>query len=476
MTKSAVALFVKDEVFDISGWIAWHVALGFDKIYIYDDHSIDGTYQACLNAATAYDISVFRTDRQAETNFFWRQRDSYFDACRRAAGVYDWIALIDSDEYISLEHDVSINTYLEKFSKFNAIALNWCIYGSAARVLKDHIPVYDAFIAHSTKELDDNHLIKSFIRPDVYSFNYTDPHKYQMIDERYADALGQSIQMGGATKDIVWEGARVNHYICRSMEHYVSRIGRRLGADLYNSTVYWEHFNRNDEYSRIADHASRNANVVLSRLKRKTIENFISDLRSRNLVPTSVVQKIETRSIFQIATCFGDRLCLNNSDGHLTRTSDLHPHYPVYGLREGKRLFVFARIENMVSNINFHITNYEKKSYCFEFDIVDSDDGKFFLKNILSGKFLCSVQDSMDVDCNRISPSDWEKFELVDGQSEFLSNKPVAKVLTADDMMHFVCFGEAPTVDDFLVAASCLPVLELDTLKDKSGKVLSWII
>lgn len=69
--KVALALFVKNEVNSIAHWVAWHLALGFDKLFIYDDESSDGTYEVLQSCAKMYDISLASTASVTkETNFF----------------------------------------------------------------------------------------------------------------------------------------------------------------------------------------------------------------------------------------------------------------------------------------------------------------------------------------------------------------------------------------------------------------------
>ncbi|MFT9383173.1 MAG: glycosyltransferase family 2 protein, partial [Acetobacter orientalis] len=110
--KSAIVLFVKNEVYDIASWISWHLSLGFDKIFIYDDHSTDGTFEVCEIISRKYNIELNRTNIEKEPNFYWRQKESYFDACRKSLNNYKWLAFLDADEYIYLEEHNTINDFL----------------------------------------------------------------------------------------------------------------------------------------------------------------------------------------------------------------------------------------------------------------------------------------------------------------------------------------------------------------------------
>lgn len=478
--KSAVALFVKDEIYDIAGWISWYVSLGFEKIYIYDDHSTDGTYEVCLAASSIYDIEVFRTDIKKETNFFWRQRDSYFDACRRACGKYEWIALLDCDEYISLDGYQSINDFLNKFENFNGIALNWCIYGSSSRVIKDHIPVYDAFIAHSNYDFGDNRLVKSIIRPNNCNFQYTDPHRFYMNNECYADSLCDVFDWQGSTKNVLWEGARVNHYICRSMEHYVSRIKRRLGVDLHNSVVYWDHFNRNEIIEAPNPILSKKSNNFLERIKETIIKNYLFEVRFKNKISLSSNIKCSAK-VFLINDYLGNQLCLNNIDGHIISEKNTDCiNNKIYGVKyeNENKIYILSIVNGTISNVYFHISDYNKKSYCYMFNLIENNDGTFFIFNKSTEKYLCSVQNETlnEISCNREIASDWEKFTLTEVNSGLEFGFCSFQGEKFEEFISYLCSDFTVSVNDFYISSSNLSCFDLDKLKNENNKVLSWIL
>lgn len=480
--KSAIVLFVKNEISDILSWIAWHSALGFNKIYIYDDHSTDGTYELCESLKDKFNISLKQTNVLEQENFFWRQKDSYFDACADAAGHYDWIAFVDSDEYINLQHAETINEFLTQFPHANALALNWKIYGSSSRVIKDHVPVFEAFMEHSSEALSDNRLVKSIIRPEQCNYHYSDPHRFYMHDEVYVDTRGQNVSWQGSTKDIVWEGAWVNHYICRSMEHYVNRIKRRLNADLYNSIVYWDHFNKNDLRSPDNVKVLETAKEILDELRKHIIENYVHHERIKNKYGFSEKPSVGYRAFF-VKSDHDQFLCTNTVDGYVCQRADVSSEkFPLVALiydEKPDEAYVFKLSpRKFISNIIFHIKYDDRNSYCYKYLIEETSDGKIFLKNAKNQKYLSAGAPEAGalVECNRADKSDWERFLLIPTHYN-LDLKTYTPACEDKHQLDALIYSDADfSYNDFMIHASSLSIVEKRKFIEKSDGVMQAII
>lgn len=416
--KSAIALFVKDEAHDIMAWLSWHISLGFDKIFVYDDHSTDGTYEILKACEGTYNVEVVRTSL-LEGNFYYRQRDSYFDAIKKSIDHYEWIALLDGDEYVRIDGTEKINDFLNKFSaEDTAIALSWCIYGSSSRVLKDKVPTYQVFNYRSTPELNDNTLVKSLVRPEAVNFSYENPHKYNLSYGRYADAVGQPVEWRpGATKNILWEGARINHYICRSMEHFIDRIKRRLGSDLSNSTVYWSHFDRNDVYDPQDQSRIDAANAVYENIKKSIFQYSLKNFLNKGNASLNTENGLSPKrkvDVFHLKNSHGEYLSLNNVDGHLFQGEGFEKILVAlpYG---NEKIWLFRNPSVYSSNVRFHINHSAQTNYCFEFEIEPDDaDGSIAIKSQKTKKYLTCIPLSHggSVEFSRETVSEWEKFYL----------------------------------------------------------------
>jgi glycosyltransferase involved in cell wall biosynthesis len=119
-------MIVRNEARDIAEWIAFHAEAGFDTQLIFDNLSTDGTDRIVRNAARHYDIRFHAWENQSART----QLLAYEAACTAYKLEFDWIAFIDSDEYLVTHTGEKINAMLARYDGWSAVAINWAIYGA----------------------------------------------------------------------------------------------------------------------------------------------------------------------------------------------------------------------------------------------------------------------------------------------------------------------------------------------------------
>jgi len=352
MTKIAIALYVRNEVSDISGWIAYHIAIGINSIFIFDDQSSDGTYEIIKAASKKFDIRYFITDRDSITDHDVRHRECLKYACELAKGNFDWIGFLDADEYFYYD-DESIGSFFSRFDGFQGIAINWCIYGSSGLVVKPRMPTVDAFRYRSTENFSENVLVKSFIKPENFGREYHGPHRFFGVDsDKYVCPNGEVVRWDGScNRNVSWKHARIMHYVCRSMEHYVDRIKRRLGVDLSDSMAYWDLFNINDVFDfcceRFLSKTYRNVAIIQESLLKEFI--FEKENSAKHLNKLS----------FSLRTLDGQRIFFNKTSKRMVYASDDY---------EGRsdlvevKSFIFEEYPNF---LHFSFSNHSDKINLF---------------------------------------------------------------------------------------------------------------
>lgn len=244
--KVAAVLFVKDEVEDIAWWMAWHLSIGIDTLVIYDDYSSDGTWEVVNAAAKIYDVRPRRATQSLRFNH--RQAMTYMDALDELREEFDWLVVLDADEYVDIKSGANVHTFLSGYSEdIDGVALNWKCFGSNRYVEKPPSPnVFENYITHSLPEFDLNQCVKSFFRPKKAETRYINPHRFA-VSGRYVTPNGVDIEWQEKHDERTvalpdWSTAVIRHYIIRSAEHFVEKSKRRsdirgakVGIGLFNA-------------------------------------------------------------------------------------------------------------------------------------------------------------------------------------------------------------------------------------------------
>ncbi len=227
----AVVLVVKDEAADIACWLAWYHLLGFDACIVFDDHSTDGTYEMLSVASRVQNIHLYRTKGPRDTSYQVRQVESYRFALAEYVDEFEWLAFFDADEYLSLVQDKSVKSFLARFPEADQVSVNWCNYGSSGHYLKPRQPPIQAYTWHRAANQPINRHVKSFVRPRKAGPDWVNVHCFNIPPEKRVLANGQrpnwSGEPGIIDKDPDWSVAKLMHYQCRSMEHFIERLKKR---------------------------------------------------------------------------------------------------------------------------------------------------------------------------------------------------------------------------------------------------------
>ncbi len=239
--KSAICMIVRDEARDILEWIAFHALAGFNTQIIFDNGSTDGTAELIQGARRHYDIRFHEWDNRTADS----QVLAYKAACEAYKLEFDWIAFLDSDEFLVTADGSLVNDFLARFDTWSAIALNWAIYGSSGH---DEAPdglVVGAYTRRASPDFFPTHHVKSIIRPG-FARGCPNPHYFDMLeftDGHYCDARGQYMLWtrapeapGGVLRGVGraapdYSLCRINHYFTRSRAHWRAKLRRGYPSD-----------------------------------------------------------------------------------------------------------------------------------------------------------------------------------------------------------------------------------------------------
>lgn len=235
--NACVVAIAKNEGRFIHEWLAHHLAVGFDRMVVYDHESTDET-SALLDAA-AQIAPVTRIPWSPPSNQS-PQISAYNDALRRLHGQYDWLAFLDLDEFLVIRKpDLDLKSFLDSVdADVGAVGVNWLTFGSGGRLDTDYELVRDTFRTGGPRHWGNNRHIKTIARAGA--IERMGIHDAQLAGGRYVLPDGSPLTMSkkrGIADRIDHSVLQLHHYQVKSHADFQQKLERgRAGKRLDDPT------------------------------------------------------------------------------------------------------------------------------------------------------------------------------------------------------------------------------------------------
>lgn len=434
MGKVGLVLFVKNEFRDIYFWVSWHLAQGFDEIIIFDDHSKDGTFELLSMISDILPVRILRAEHGHAFNV--RQRNTYIKAIQIVKENFEWVLVLDADEYLNLKNHKTVQEFLSSYDDCDGIAINWCCYGSSNNLVYPPTPnVFINYNGHCDIDYEYSYIPKSFFRPNKTKDIYINPHRFE-IEGRYVNIKKQNVEWeerkdACLTLDPVWEIATINHYITRSCEHFIDKYRRRY--DIRNSNMginLFNYLNRNDvrEEKELNDYYDVYEKIYFIQ---NSISQKIRNTFSENYIVSNIIQKqygkqtIEDK-FYELQSHHDGYICIDKKTRHLTHIKEITSDYEKAVFFESGYLpgvmFIFS-----AETSDYIVSKHDERVSCVQsYNISHIIGNELSLQNNLSQRYCgCDMHFyTGNIEVNRTSIEAWErvKFKEIDRpNSEYIN-------------------------------------------------------
>lgn len=122
----------KNEADFLNEWIEYHLLVGVDHFYLYNNNSQDN-YEEVLK---------IYIDKGIVTLIQWPtlqgQILAYKHWYENFRNETQWVSFLDIDEFICPKYEVSINKWVQKYKKYPSVLMYWKMFGSSG--LLEHDP------------------------------------------------------------------------------------------------------------------------------------------------------------------------------------------------------------------------------------------------------------------------------------------------------------------------------------------------
>lgn len=211
----AAVLLARDENEYLPEWLAWHISQGVEHFYIYDD----GRESRVDEVLGEY--APYCTIRDATRYQYHLQFEAYIDALRRFGSETEWMAFIDTDEFLRSVDGTPIHQLLDGYAQNTAAVLcPWVVYNANGQMSREGGSVRERF-TRTVPWLGGMPNWKSIVRPElVQSMAAHNPIK--MTDGTLlVDANGDEVE---DKYDLPADKLVVDHYYTKSYEEWVDRL------------------------------------------------------------------------------------------------------------------------------------------------------------------------------------------------------------------------------------------------------------
>ncbi len=217
----SLCLIIKDENSYLQEWMDYHILLGVEHFWIYDNESAEPV------AATLKDY-IDRGRATVNTIQGRAMQLHAYDHCLRTYGpASTWIGFIDADEFIVTHPPERLDTYLKKFEAYGGLAVSSLFYGHGGNIARPAGGQIAAYRLRTPNAFSHNRLIKSIVQPGAvlhpispHSFLYREGQFCVNEDCKRVDAQDFPCRI---------KTIQLNHYFTRSQEEWNQKLSRGRG-------------------------------------------------------------------------------------------------------------------------------------------------------------------------------------------------------------------------------------------------------
>lgn len=220
----------------IREWVEYHKSLGFDKIFIYDNNDIDGEhFEDVIGDYVEQgfcEIIDFRGRKCC-------QEQAYHDCYVKNNKEYDWIAVFDIDEFLTLKQHSDVHEFLDdsRYSNYQVLHLNWMCYGdnemldSDGRLCQERFSQPLPFDVRKFSEFPENNHIKSIVRGGLKHINWRYIAHTPWCFYRCCNADGEECDVRSPFTPYTFEVAFFRHYQTKTIGEWIKVKQARGYAD-----------------------------------------------------------------------------------------------------------------------------------------------------------------------------------------------------------------------------------------------------
>lgn len=228
--KVALVCIAKEEDNYIHEWLNYYLNIGIDCIYVYQNN----WRVNILNEQ----IKLIPFDGEC------KQLPAYNDFLSKYKGEYDWVCFFDVDEFLVLKKHNNIKEFINEYSNYDSIAINWVLFGNnnMEEIINNNYSVIERF---TKRQNCVNRHIKVIVKMDSNARYTQQPHSTSLpwVDTNYCIGNGPFNYAGDNNI------AQINHYFCKTKKEFINKLNKGradISSNVSRPITDFDLHNKND--------------------------------------------------------------------------------------------------------------------------------------------------------------------------------------------------------------------------------------
>ncbi|SIS98567.1 polysaccharide pyruvyl transferase family protein [Paracoccus saliphilus] len=266
MPISTVVTSMKNEAPYIIEWVAYHRALGFDRVVVLANDCTDGTHEMLLRLHEMGVIAYY--ENEVPTGAKPHSRALKIANLTPEVKSADFVMVLDADEFLVVKkapHTLDVLIDVMQDRSADMMVIPWRLFGSGHNIEFEDRPVIKRFnqsmdasslpkvgVKTLFRQADNLRLAIHFPKPLMKGgVPISSPGKASWIDAGGQPLKRETLTWNGGRQAIHRDFAEVAHYMVKSLDEYLLKIFR--GDGLMNSNRHGIDYWRKADYNQVSD-------------------------------------------------------------------------------------------------------------------------------------------------------------------------------------------------------------------------------
>ena len=218
MDYLSLCLVCKDENDYLAEWLNYHILMGVERFYIYDNDSqfpVRETLKDYVEKGWAVVLDISGKGMQLHA----------YDHCLHTFGAYTfWLGFIDTDEFLVSKQTLDMKELLQEYEAHGGLAVSSLFFGSNEHLTRPAMGQIAAYTRSTHETFQGNLLIKSIVQPR-HVLLANSPHDFAFKDNVHCVNEG-GLWVDGMKFPYHARKIQLNHYFCRSQSEIDQKLAR----------------------------------------------------------------------------------------------------------------------------------------------------------------------------------------------------------------------------------------------------------